>query len=336
MNRTEWILLARTRLARVLYKRKVCTDRTLEQKISDAGPNNQRVEPMILTQARKLMLKLGEIVKIERGKTPWFHLSITPRDEVEEWLEVVGPIYDQTQEPMFTQRLGQVLEIAVLKALKASACNFLGDYPNLDEHDDSELYKKTEPPLNISGNKIEKGPLDYVVLEPVGMGGIEVKNHRPWIYPDTTEVQGLLWKCSDIGAVPVLMARRVPFITFRLLNLSGCIVYQHYNQLYANADQALAEVASDKNLLGYHDIRVGNEPDRRMNRFVTDLLPDLVGDAQNTFEKFRDAHLAYGRGEMKYKEWVRVIMVRSGLWKEREAPEEDGDGGEWGPDLEGL
>jgi hypothetical protein len=216
--------------------------------------------------------------------------------------------------------LGQVLEIAVLKALKASARNFLGDFPDLDEHEDSEHYEKTEPPLNISGNKIEKGPLDCVVFAPAGMGGIEVKNYRTWIYPDTTEVQNLLWKCSDIGAVPVLMVRRVPYITFRLSSSSGCIVYQHYNQLYANADKALAEVARDKDLLGYHDIRVGNEPDERMHHFVTDLLPDLVGDPQNTFEKFRDAHLAYGRGEINYNDWVREIMVRTGHWKRREAP----------------
>ncbi|HEY2547872.1 MAG TPA: hypothetical protein VGI46_17500 [Candidatus Acidoferrum sp.] len=275
------------------------------------------------------MLNQGEIIKIDRGRTPWFCLSDTPRDEVEEWLEVVEPIYEQTQEAMFKQRLGQVLEIAVLKALKASARNFLGDYPNLDEHDDSELYDKIEPPRNISGNKIEKGPLDYVVFEPGGRGGIEVKNYRTWIYPDKTEVRNLLWKCGDVGAVPVLMARRLPYITFRLLNLSGCIVYQHYNQLYANADKALAEAASDKDLLGYHDVRVGSEPDKRMNHFVSELLPGLVGDAQNTFERFRDLHLAYGREELDYTHWVREVMTRSGRWQQREPLE----GGEWEPDV---
>jgi hypothetical protein len=230
-------------------------------------------------------------------------------DKVQERLAEVEPLYLMTQEAMFRQRLGQVLEIAVMRALKESGRDFLGSYPDLDEHDDSELYNKTEPALVISGKKIEKGPLDYVVFEPVGMGGIEVKNYRTWLYPDSPEVKSLLWKCSDIGAVPVLVARRVPFITFRLLNLSGCLVYQHYNQLYANADSDLADLARDKDLLGYHDVRVGNEPDRRMNRCVTDLLPDLVGDTRPTFEKFLDMHRAYGRGEVGYDVWVREIMV---------------------------
>ena len=198
----------------------------------------------------------------------------------------------------------------MFKALKASGREFLGSFPDLEDHDDPTLYKKVDPALTISGNKIEKGPLDFVVFAPVGMGGIEVKNYRTWLYPDTTEIKEMLWKCSDVGAVPVLMARRVPFVTFRLLNLSGCLVYQHYNQLYADADSELADLVRDKDLLGYHDVRVGNEPDRRMNHFVSELLPELVADARATFEKFRSVHRAYGRGELGYRAWVREIGVQ--------------------------
>jgi hypothetical protein len=149
------------------------------------------------------------------------------------------------------------------------------------------------------------------------MAGIEVKNYRTWLYPDTTEVKEMLWKCADIGAVPVLMARRVPFITFRLLNLSGCLVYQHYKQLYAKADSDLADLVRDKDLLGYHDVRAGNEPDGRMSRFVGELLPDLIGDARPRFEVFRGVHHAYGRGDLNYASWVRLILERTGLWKPR-------------------
>src|ERR1700733_5390358 len=232
MTRAEWVALGQKRLISVLRRRTVATDRTLEQKISDAGPNNRRVEPVILTQARNALVKQGQILLLKRGRTPWFHLAETPFAEVEARLSVVEPLYLKTQDSMFTQRVGQALEIAVFKALSESGRDFLGSFPDLNEHDDSELYKKTDPPLVVSGKKIEKGPLDYVVFAPGGMGGIEIKNYRTWLYPDTTEIKDLLWKCADIGAVPILMARRVPFITFRLLNLSGCLVYQHYNQLY--------------------------------------------------------------------------------------------------------
>ena len=107
MTRAEWLALAQKRLVSVLRNRTVVTDRTLEQKISDAGPTNQRVEPVILTQARNYMVALGRIISLKRGRTPWFHLKETPADEVEAWLEIVEPIYQRTQEPMFTQRVGE-------------------------------------------------------------------------------------------------------------------------------------------------------------------------------------------------------------------------------------
>jgi hypothetical protein len=46
-----------------------------------------------------------------------------------------------------------------------------------------------------------------------------------------------------------------------------------------------------------------------MWRFVSDLLPDLVGDARPTFESFRELHRAYGRGEITYDEWKRDILT---------------------------
>ncbi len=325
MTRAEWLALARKRLVSVLRKRIVATDRTLEQKISDAGPNNQRVEPVILTEARNSLTAQGRIVPVKRGKTPWFHLFETPAADVQERLAALEPIYLKTQDGMFSQRVGQVLEIAVLRALKGSGRAFLGDYPNLDEPDENGIYHKTEPALVVSGKKIEKGPLDYVVFEPYGMGGIEIKNYRNWLYPDTAAVKELLWKCSDIGAVPVLIARRVPFITFRLLNLSGCIVHQNYNQLYSEVDQELAELVRNKDLLGYHDVRVGNEPDRRMRRFVQEMLPDLVDGAQSRFENFSDLHAAYGKGEIGYPSWMERILIESGLRQEREMDEPEGE-----------
>jgi hypothetical protein len=185
MKRAQWLALAQKRLLSVLRARTVATDRTLEQKISDAGPNNQRIEPLVLTQARKSLMETGRIVSVKRGKTPWFHLSETPPEEVEARLSILEPIYSRTQEGMFTQRLGQTLEIAVFRALKGSGREFLGGY-DLGKHDDDGLYQRTDPPLIISGNKIDKGPLDYVVFEPIGAGAIEVKNYRSWLYPDTS------------------------------------------------------------------------------------------------------------------------------------------------------
>jgi hypothetical protein len=120
MTREQWFALAQKRLVSVLRSQVVATDRTPEQKISDSGPNNQRVEPFVLTQARNLLVRDGRLIQLQRGRTPWFHLTETPEDDVQERLEILEPIYAKTQNGLFKQRVGQGLEIAVLRALKAT------------------------------------------------------------------------------------------------------------------------------------------------------------------------------------------------------------------------
>lgn len=46
-----------------------------------------------------------------------------------------------------------------------------------------------------------------------------------------------------------------------------------YNQLYPNADADLAARVRDKHMLGYSDVRVGNQPDARLLRFFGNSLP---------------------------------------------------------------
>lgn len=289
-------------------------DRTLEQKISDAGPNPQRVEPSILTESRKALLHEGAIVVERREKVPWYYVKGTAKTAVEERLALLQPLQKQTQNGLFKHRLGQTLEIAVMKAIQQSNLNFLGHFSDLDSHDDSTPYTRSDPPLLISGNRMEKGPLDYVVFPMGECVGIEVKNYRTWLYPRSSEVREMLWKCGDIGAIPVLVARRLPFITIRLLQMGGCLIHENYNQLYPSADEELANQVRKKNLLGYHDVRTGNEPDARMLRFMGKLLPELVKEARPTFDKFREAHRQYGKGTLKYREWVKLLL-KSGRQK---------------------
>src|SRR6266852_5566459 len=163
MNRQQRLALAQKRLGNVLLAHTVATDRTLEQKISDAGPLNQRIEPFILTQARAGMLKDGRIRPEKRGKTLWYYLPETAQEEVQNRLAELEPIYEATQGGEFKVRVGQALEIAVERALRESGRPFLGAHSDLEEHDDSALYKKTEPPLVISAQRMRKGPLDYIV-----------------------------------------------------------------------------------------------------------------------------------------------------------------------------
>jgi hypothetical protein len=104
-------------------------------------------------------------------------------------------------------------------------------------------------------------------------------------------------------------------LTIRLLQLGGCLVHENYNQLYPASEAELAQNVRQKDLLGYHDVRTGNEPDARMTRFVSELLPGLAVGARPTFTKFRVVHRAYGKGEMSYVQWFKELKQGTKGWK---------------------
>lgn len=61
--------------------------RTLEQKISDAGPADQRVDPLVLSRARQELQQSGVVAVEQREGVPWYRLSSTPEQM---WGETVA------------------------------------------------------------------------------------------------------------------------------------------------------------------------------------------------------------------------------------------------------
>jgi hypothetical protein len=253
-------VLAETRLRNILATYVVASARTLEQKISDAGPSNQRIDPHILTDARKSLTQKRVITSIQTGGHPWYHLTTANANTVKDRLSELDSLHRQTTKSKFSMLLGQTLEIATFRALQTqTVLNYFGNFWDLEAHDDSDLYRKEEPPSSLSGRQIPSGKsLDFLIqYGQDGYAGLEVKNVREWYYPDRTEVREMLFKCCSLDIVPVLIARRIHFSTFSVLNPCGVIFHQTFNQLYPNSAEELARRVRHKNLLGYHDVRVG-------------------------------------------------------------------------------
>ena len=124
-----------------------------------------------------------------------------------------------------------------------------------------------------------------------------------------SEIKQLLQKALDLDAVPILIARRIAFVTFYVLNWCGVLVHETYNQLYPNADKELAELVKNKRLLGYHDVRVGNEPDVRLSRFTTEHLVPLLPEAMERNEEFRDLLEDYASGG-QYEVFAGKVLRR--------------------------
>ena len=140
--------------------------------------------------------------------------------------------------------------------------------------------------------------------------GVEVKNKREWMYPNNKDIRELLAKALTVDAVPVLIARRVPFVTFRLLSPCGLIVHQTYNQLYPSSEHELAARLREKTMLGYHDIRLGNDPDSRLKKFIVTNLPQILPGARSRFEEYRDLLNSFASADMPYEEFAARVRRR--------------------------
>lgn len=318
----ERVALGERRIVNILRKHGVATMRMLEQKISDAGPNPQRVDPHLLTKARISLANKGILLTRALKGAQWHYLAESSNDFVEQRFSELVPLHAQTEVRSFTDRMGDTAEIAVMKAMQRTRRNFFGHFTDLEKHDDSKRYIKHDPDF-FCGIPIEGGKLDYILVHPDADGmGIEIKNTREWVYPDKDIVTQLLRKCVQIDVVPVLIARRIHYTTFAILNACGGIIHQVYNQLYPSADAALAGQVRNKLLLGYADVRIGNEPDARLINFFQKSLPAVAEESREKFNEHRDLIESYVNGEIAYPKFVGKLR---GYFEEEEP--------DWEPDF---
>jgi hypothetical protein len=317
----------------VLSRHTVASARTLEQKISDAGPGGQRVDPVYLTKALQELRDEGRVFFREAEGIKWFYLADSDLANVDRRLDEQVTVYAQVTSEDFKNRVGQVLEIAVYKALRQqSVLHFVGSFSDLDEHGDETSYHKDEPASTISGRSMGKKHLDFVGWHrEAGLWGIEVKNARTWFYPDRDEVRDLLWKCCAVDAVPIFIARRISYVLrSEVFEPCGVIIHQTYNQRYPYSDIELASHVRDKRLLGYHDVRVGNEPDARLVKFLHVNLPAVLPKAREKFDEHKDLLKAFADG-LPYLDFHIELNTRRGKYNLRSdigVEEEDDDGGE--------
>ena len=295
------------RIQNILRQRHIATMRILEQKISDAGPSSQRVEPHVLSSARKMLEEDGVLVRVDRATGRWYRLTSTPESVWMRRLAKIEPILKRMQDGANHRAVGQTLEIAVYRALLAerSGLLVLGGFVGLDGLD-PQGPRKVEPPSMINGNSLSGGKsLDFILVHSeAGAVGIEVKNTREWLYPRAAEIREFLHKCCELDAVPVMICRRYAYATYSVLYRCGVLLHENYNQLMPESLRDLVKKARDKDLLGYHDIRVSDEPDSRLRNFVGQSLPRLLPEARNRFSKYKNLVCRFASESVTYEEFV--------------------------------
>lgn len=315
--------IARKRIVSILTAQTVANLRTLEHKIADAGPNPQRVQPHIITRAKQAMVKEGRLTVINRANAQWLHLADTDPLTVNARFETLRPIWESFTAAPVSRRTGQALEIAIWRALQTTpTITTFGGFHDVDAHDDATLFAKQEIQI-LNGKTLGAESLDFIALIGGHFVGIEAKNIRPWLYPHDEEIRAAVRKALTLDVIPVIVARRIQYASFRVLGTCGVIMHETYNQRLANADAAIAEQAKHKDLLGYHDIRTGNAPDARLTRFFADQLPGLLDRSRAALDQYRDLLEAYASKDIPYAEFAaRVRRRRNGQNEDNDWPEE--------------
>lgn len=316
--------IARRRIIAILEAQTVANLRTLEQKIADAGPNPQRVQPHIITPMKQALIRQGRIAVIQTQNSHWLHLVDADPDKVAARMAELVPIWEAFTATPVSKRSGQALEIAIYRALLATETTVpIGGFQDVDAHDDSTLFTKQEI-HHLNGKTLAKEALDFIALTGGHFIGIEAKNVRPWLYPHDEEIRAAIRKALTLDVIPIIIARRIHYASFRVLGACGIIMHETYNQRMAQADADLAEKAKHKNLLGYHDIRLGNVPDARLTRFIHENLPGLLDQARVQMDAYRDLLEAYAYKDIGYVEFAaRVRRRRNGQNEDNDWPEEE-------------
>jgi hypothetical protein len=95
-----------------------------------------------------------QIISVRQSQNmPWYYLANTDPEMVETRFQILVQLQKEAQ--VYSSLVGQALEIAVLRALRAQTeLNYIGDFLDLEEHDDSSQYSKEDPPASPRARRL--------------------------------------------------------------------------------------------------------------------------------------------------------------------------------------
>jgi len=323
------IRIATARLPNVLEREVVACQKTLEQKISDQGPNHMRVDPHLLGLAiQELTAERRILTKYKHSSTHrinWYANARTLTDDVHQKLDKVAPLYAQVAIGDFGNFLGDALEVIVFKTLRAlnqstPRYTFNGAFDLTGPRTKENRYRKIEPPQVISGHET-KYRADFILYGfESGPLCIECKNYREWIYPHHEIISNLIVTAAEMRTTPLLIARRIHYTTItNFLKPAGILAHETYYQYYPAEYQDLAKQAKHKRSLGFSDIRATEEPEPRTLKFFQTDLPKVVDDAAERFKRNRDNLLEYAREDINLAQlYTAIDSPAGGKWLEPE------------------
>lgn len=299
----EWVALAKRRAMNILGKHRVTFHRHLEMKIAEAGPANQRVEPVLLTRAVAELKAEGIIEVCDRHKQMEFLVAAkADKRGLHKRIERIKQLYDDYEkcaqlEHYCGLHFEKLLFETVLQMTDIYHIN--GSGPTPDKNGKLRKVSGAET-LFFNGKAVYGGAgFDlFLIHKATGIPiGVEAKNVRKWLYPDAPEIWKAIARACTLECLPVIAARKFAYTTrARLFSQVGVLGFESQFQYFSPDVHEISTKFPDimhKDGLGYADIKITDEIPSHFIHFFRDILPEHISDYYEMFMQNNDLLAAY-------------------------------------------
>lgn len=313
MDRQDWVEIAKRRILNVLRRRRFASNRQLDKKIAEAGPGDQRPEPMKISTAISQLIAEGKLIPHFIPQLGTFYSLADFGGHADEErrtliIQLATEFRDLTRIP---QACGKALERVVYTAtIQAGIYTVLGT----PDHPPAQGFA-------INGYVLEK-ECDHILIPKEFSNTrlvVEDKNLREWLHPSAEEVWGVIGKALRIPhAIPVLICRRMHYVGFPFFRRLGMLCWQVYNQFFSpeHVTEAQLEPFRNRDLLGFSDVTRDLTPPDPLTHFFSSTIPENIDDFAERFEANRPLLAEYAIA--KRLDSAIPTPARNGLFHEFE------------------
>ena len=265
---------------RLLRRHKVASQRELEARLSDfLPPGTPWVFPHDITSLKRT----HDIVEVSNDPVPFYTRRNMPRMYYEPVLQTKQAINRGYNDICAQETCGDIGEQVVFKSMQAAKNlalkpHTLGNVKEINGH-------RTDGTLDTYGYVTSPQDNTLRTARPLG---VEVKNVRHFVYPDSSDIWQTLRCAVELQCLPVLTTRRVHFKTFLFCRSIGMIVHESQKQYFA------ASLSEDPRLLAAHedlnflDVIAWEEADPFIVQFFEETVPKIIDRTASTFERYSD------------------------------------------------
>lgn len=289
----DWRDYAAKRLHSLLNKHHVLSTREMEARLSDFGTNLlPPVDPHHLTTARtKLKLQV-----VSTHPIPLYALHNVSKSSINSYI-ARKELLNEAFVNHFTKEefCGDIAEIIVFNSM-CQALNL-----SIEPH--------TLGNVSQIGNYTTNKPLDTYARLPftdhvgnlkVAVLGIEIKNIREWIYPQSVEIWKALKSCIDLDCFPIIISRAFHYTAFAFFRDVGLFGHKTRHQYFSTKLWKHPLYSAVKKELCFRDMVLWKEdkPDPIVTRFFSEILPQNISRITQVYQFHKQLIAKYAQGPL--------------------------------------